>query len=158
MPKIESSDPESDRSLLVEQYTDGLRVAVDDPGFGLTGVTISREDLAIAVRDLGFVVIDRAERPVHDSGTHYEVGHQTYRKDAHTATSARVAGEELLALAEYLEANPPVPPVDEATVEALFAAASVEIENQGLTPEPSADKRLIRALLATGRIEIKDPS
>lgn len=104
------------------------------------GISVPREEFASAVRDLGFVVIEKAERAVYESETHYEVGHQTYRKDVHTATSARVAGEELLALSAHLEANPPIDPKVKALESAIRMSSVITSDAKALARELIASK------------------
>lgn len=122
-------------------------------------IAVLSADLFDAIRtELGAIVIDKAQRPVTESEAHYFVGHHTFRKDYHTAESARVAGEELLSLAAYLEANPPVDPKVQALARVLRDGAPVV--KGGATWEHAADQDHFLAaaarLLATGRIDIKD--
>jgi len=75
------------------------------------------------------IVIERGELPevvIDDEGTYVRMasGVPVYLPSAiggHTAADVRVHALARLALAAYLDANPPKPPVDEAQVAALAA-------------------------------------
>jgi len=101
------------------------------------------------------IVIDRAELPevtpsggCSGAGTQYlsAAGHEI--ADTSDAARVHVYALALLALAEYLDARQPTPPVNEADVEALAGL----IEQCGQTCESWESNA--RRLLATGRVSV----
>ena len=104
------------------------------------------------------IVIDRAEvPPVTPSGGCSGAGTQYLSAAGHeiesTADAAlvRVHALALLALAEYLDAHPPTPPVDEADVEALAGLILDPAKPYEYVVDPAI---LARSLLATGRVSV----
>lgn len=88
-------------------------------------ISINRGEFANAVRDLGFEVIDKAELPeVTRHGNLLISGSTSRPSNISAGELARDVQEahEALALAAYLEANPPIDPKVEAFAEALQAA------------------------------------
>lgn len=127
------------------------------------------EFLAAVAVECGVVIIDRTDLPVVKA-TEFEAkvevaeGHQGDWKVTPGETPAAAVRKDavaLLALAEYLDANPPV---DEAQVEALAALLWEYAQNPsgpGDTFEETTDAERNRCrnragrLLSTGRIEVK---
>ena len=122
-----------------------------------SGCEPTRADfLAAVAAECDVIVIDRAELPERVSpsmdGKHLWADAWSVPA-TNTPDIPRRAARAYLALAEYLDAHPPV---DEAQVEAL-AAVMREALN---TPEdgtfrPYVAEDAARRLLATGRIEVK---
>lgn len=116
------------------------------------GASVDRADfLAAVAAECGVIIIDRAELPeVTESGRRdiVRLGESDERFTTGTAAAARGEALACLALAEYLDARPPL---DEADVEAL---ARLIAEDDG-DSNWHGYVQGARRLLATGRIEVK---
>lgn len=147
----------STAARVVLDLRDGVVVAIgrkyaDEPVEGDWGTNVTRADfLAAVAAECDAIVIPREELPrVKDRGQgtyEFDTGASLGTWEGKSAEQARLEARELLALAEYLDAHPPV---DEAQVEAL-AAEIVQAQSPGY---PDATD-LARRLLATGRIEVR---
>ncbi len=105
------------------------------------------------------IVIDRAELPeVEQIGTHhYRVGTESFDPQGN-ANRYREWAREFLALAEYLAAPPPVPPVSDEDVETLAGLVRAEVlDRQRDSGEFSDWPTIARRLLATGKVTVKTP-
>lgn len=130
---------------------------------GVVAVHVTRADFIAAVEtELGVIVIDRAELPFVEPEVEGFSGYVGLDGEGSVATdptpllaSAAQHREQALrhlALADYLEANPPV---DEAKVRALAADVkriANDLMDEAEGPLPLTE--LARRLLATGRIEV----
>lgn len=142
-----------DDSVTIEAIGDRVELVAYDNA-AMTDVLTSRADfLAAVAKECDVIVVDRAELPkverVSRGDRSFSVGDPD-GVTTHTAATAKYARERgmgYLAIAEYLDAHPPV---DEAQVEAL--AGMLEREDRGARP---FNEDLARRLLATGRIEVK---
>jgi hypothetical protein len=95
------------------------------------------------------IVIERGELPeVRESASgSLSIGDADWR--AGSAGAFRHEALRNLALSEYRDAHPPVPPVDEADVDALAEV----IRDNGVLRE-SSSATLARAILASGKVTV----
>jgi len=95
-------------------YDDEIFLSVADDSHDLLGAHVSRVALLAAISsELGVVIIDQADMPEVDVAWAGAV-----RADGQTAAEVRQSALVRLALADYLEANPPV---DEAAVNSILS-------------------------------------
>lgn len=115
--------------------------------------------LAAVEAECGVIVIDRASLPktgLTSDGSEVYAGDGTpgtrWWQWGHGADAARSAALAYLAIAEHIDAHPPV---DEAQVEAL--ADLIMTNRREVDGRPLLDqyRDLARAFIATGRIEVK---
>jgi hypothetical protein len=124
-----------DALYLDTHSTDGVHIGVNgDRRMFKAAVIVKRADLLAAVSALcDVIVVDRAELPEVAVVTPGEVGikgHGIYTLlPGDTAEFYRKNARRHLALAEYLDAHPPV---DEARVEAAYDVISVALRDAGL--------------------------
>lgn len=121
------------------------------------GGDYGRADFLDAIRtELNVIVIDRADLPEVSAGQDsYLVGDRVVPDD-YTAAEARTAAREYLAVAEYLDAHPPV---DEAQVEALAKIIRERYDETGDVTRYPTEHSLARRLVERGvRVEAGDPS
>lgn len=127
---------------------------VEEEG-SFAGIHVDRDAFLGAVRsELGVLIIDKADLPevtVEGNSTLVGVGHGPLRISASarrsTVREMRRISLAYLALAEYLEAHPPV---DEQQVEAL--AVLIETQKVGVT---ETAKDVARRLLSTGKVTVQ---
>lgn len=129
-------------------YTRGsLRIEDVDAAF--------REELGLRIVPADAIVIERSDVDavaVGGSIATLTAGTLTVDTDGLSADDARAAAIEWLAIAEHLDAHPPV---DEAKVEALAEIVKSEVLTRPKETGEFADWQTIaRRLLATGRIEV----
>lgn len=120
--------------------------------FGTKGLpaTMARADFLTAVAaECGVIVIERAELPEVSLTSNGEAWSRGRR--GHTAKGSRADALAYLALAEYLDAHPPI---DEALVDDLATAAYRHL-SAPVNFDRSDAARYIRALIKSGRIEVK---
>jgi hypothetical protein len=147
-----------DALYLSRHASDGVHIGVNgSERFYEAGVIVTRDDLLAAVQSeldvrlvpADAIVIERGELPEvtvdGDSRTLWVDG-LAYSKRFDPA-ELRAIGVRALAAADHL-AHPPVPPLDEADVEALQAIVRK-------APAFASSRDLARALLASGRVEVK---
>jgi hypothetical protein len=150
----------SDRTMqLLADDTGLVSVGLSDPcAFPSTLVALlPRADFLAAVQsELGVrlvpadaIVIERGELPeVRESASgSLSIGDADWR--AGSAGAFRHEALRNLALSEYRDAHPPVPPVDEADVDALAEV----IRDNGVLRE-SSSATLARAILASGKVTV----
>ena len=139
--EIKSRTEGSKRALRIYASGDAVGACVSgDNGYGSVpvggDVTVNRADFLAAVeKECDVIIVRRAEWPEVDAGavrfpTIDARGPGDHIRAVHewdTATSVRSEATALLALAEYLDAHPPKPPVDEAQVEALATVIRTEL-------------------------------
>lgn len=142
------SQPSDPVSLTVRGRSDDrVHFAITTSG-PCVQINVDREALLDAVRsELGVLIIDKADLPevTITGGGNLTVDGEIYV--AHDADFHRQAARASLALAEYLEAHPPV---DEQQVEAL--AGLIETQKVGVT---ETAKDVARRLLSTGKVTVQ---
>jgi len=119
-------------------------------------ITVDREEFAQAVRDLGFDVIDKAELPevkfFADGAAYAETdrGFGDYTLEPKDTPERLIDhARALLALAAYLEANPPVDPKVEALADLIWGV---------YVHDKDEARSIAKEMFATGRIDIKEAS
>lgn len=146
----------------LSQCGDGLvhfRATAPDGEFVQAGM--SRADFLDAIRtELNVLVIDKTELPeVVVDGRHLKLPGTSWPIHLAHKNLAAIKSDALdgLALAAYLEANPPKPPVDEYRVLELTRVVMAAKQAKGLTPDPDDTSGCVRELLLSGRIEVVTP-
>lgn len=144
--------------LDLQQHDDGavsITLCEPDGAYPNTQITARTDLLAVVAAECDVVIIDRADlpevTPERPGYSGYIMADDVSVALLGSAEQHRVIARRHLATAEYMDAHPPV---DEADVEALTAAAVQWQEARGLTPDHGDNEHAIRALLATGLVAV----
>ncbi|WP_152203602.1 hypothetical protein [Georgenia thermotolerans] len=138
-----------------------IRVTFKTPTVPSATTILDRDELLAAVAaELGVIIINRADLPeVVINGDEVKAssgpGYVATSVGWETAEKLRGVAYGWLAIAEYLDAHPPV---DEAQVDALaelLVAHSAEMVSAAFTNDTSA-RDAARRLLATGRVTVRE--
>jgi len=151
------------RTVTIKEFhgTGAVVIESNDPIKGLRTINVNRVEFLAAVEtELGVrlvaadsMVIEHDDWPEVKKTEYvgvYDVGgkpHSNFQPEA-----ARKLALRYFALAEYLDAHPPTPPVDKADIEALAQVLTDVGMDSEEGPTPHA---VARRLLATGKVVVR---
>lgn len=143
-----SPNPLRPLSLVISDGDDNpVHFAIDTSGHRAQ-INVDRTALLDAVRsEFGVLIIDKADLPEVEERSHYLFAGTTEVMGDLSPALLREKGLSYLALAEHVEAHPPV---DEQQVEAL-----VTLLNETSDGHAQSAPNIARRLIATGKVTVQ---